>query len=240
MKRKTTLVLLFIAFLVGLFLAFRRYLPLDWLVEHEQELRSAIRSQAVAAWLIGFVIYIGLSLVPVTSGKSMVFGWLFGFWQAVLMVDCALTAAALMTFCFSRLAIRDVVQSRFRPHLERLNRGLERDGAFYLLLLRMMHAPYTFINYACGATNIRPRTFWWTTQLGLLPGTFVFVFAGTRLPTLRELTRQGPLRLLDPWLLGSLALTALFPILVRWVIAQWRKKFSPVAETPASAVRRES
>lgn len=239
MKRKTILVLLFVACLVGLFLASRHYLPLNWLVEHEDELRSAIRSQAVVAWLIAFVIYMGLSLVPVTSGKSMVVGWLFGFWQAAVMVNCALTAAALLTFCVSRLAFRDAVQSRFRPHLERLNRGLEQDGVFYLLLIRMVHAPYTFINYACGATNIRPRTFWWTTQVGLLPATFVYVFAGTRLPTLRELLRQGPLQLLDPWLIGSLALTALLPILVRLSIGLWRKWFRPVVETAADTVRNQ-
>lgn len=236
MKRKTMLVLLFVVGLVGLFLAFRHFLPLDWLVENEQALRSAIQTHVVLSWLIGFLIYVAASLVPGTTGKSMVFGWLFGFWQAVLLVDCALTAAALVTFCFSRFAIRDAVQSRLRPHLERLNRGLERDGAFFLLLLRLMHAPYTFINYAGGATNIRVGTFWWTTQLGLLPGTVVFVFAGTRLPTLGELVRQGPLRLLDPWLIGALALTALFPVLIRWLIALWKKRFRPAPEEQRSVV----
>ena len=236
MKRKTTLVLLFVVGLVGLLLVFRHYLPLGWLVENEQALRSAIRRHVILSWLIGFVTYVAASLVPGTTGKSMVFGWLFGFWQAVVLVDCALTAAALATFCFSRFAIRDVVQSRFRPHLERLNRGMERDGAFYLLLLRLVHAPYTFINYAGGATNVRPRTFWWTTQLGLLPGTIVFVFAGTRLPTLRELVETGPWRLVDPWLIGSLMLTAVFPIIVRYLIGLCRNRRGRASEAPPNNV----
>jgi uncharacterized membrane protein YdjX (TVP38/TMEM64 family) len=80
------------------------------------------------------------------------------------------------------------------------------------------------MNYACGATRVRLAQFSWTTAVGLLPGCFVFVFAGTRLPTLAELLNKGPLQLLDPWLLGGLALTALLPIVIRWGLARIRRR----------------
>jgi uncharacterized membrane protein YdjX (TVP38/TMEM64 family) len=223
MTRRVLLLLLFLFGVIALALSLRHYLPARWIVENEERLRDAIRRDPVPAWLIGFGIYVAASFVPASTGKSMICGWLFGMWPAVLMVDCALTTAAVATFFVSRYALRDVVESRFHVNIERINRGLERDGAFYLLLLRLAQIPYTLLNYGCGATRVRPRTFWWTTQLGMLPRIIVFVFAGTRLPTLGELFEQGPLRLIDPWLIAGLALTALFPIIIRRGLAIFRR-----------------
>jgi uncharacterized membrane protein YdjX (TVP38/TMEM64 family) len=137
----------------------------------------------------------------------------------MLMIDGALTLAALATFMVSR----DLIEARFASHVARLNQHLERDGPFYLLVLRMAHAPYTFMNYVSGALRVPSHTFWWTTQVGLLPGTVVFVFAGTRLPTLQELADQGTIRLLDPWLIFGLVLTEVLPFLIRWLLKALHK-----------------
>ncbi|MBI1310033.1 TVP38/TMEM64 family protein [bacterium] len=200
----------------------REYSSLEVLVQRETQLREAIATHPVESWLIGFAVYYLAALVPLTGGKSMVFGWLFGLIPAVLMIDGALTLAALTTFLISRYLIREAVESRFAIHVQRLNGHVDKDGSFYLLFLRMAHAPYTFINYVSGALRIPTRTFWWTTQLGLLPGTIVFVFAGTRLPTLREIAEQGAMRLLDPGLIAALVLTGLLPVLIRG-LQRWFK-----------------
>jgi uncharacterized membrane protein YdjX (TVP38/TMEM64 family) len=196
----------------------REHTSVEAVVRRETQLRDAIIAHPVESWLVGFGVYFLASLVPLTGGKSAVFGWLFGFLPAVVMIDGALTLAAMVTFLTSRHLIRDAVEARFAVHVERLNHHLERDGPFYLLFLRMAHAPYTFINYVSGALRVPTRTFAWTTLLGLLPGTMVFAFAGSRLPTLRELADQGPMRLLDPWLIAALVLTGLLPVLIRFIV----------------------
>jgi uncharacterized membrane protein YdjX (TVP38/TMEM64 family) len=222
MRRKLFVLVGFALLLIAILWLVQRWQPREALIDHENRLRASIAEQPLIAWALGFIVYTALSLVPGTGGKSMVFGWLFGLWPAVLMVDCALTAAAIITFCVSRIAFRDVVETRFRNNVQRINRGLSREGAFYLLLLRLTHMPFTFINYACGATRVEARTFWWTTQLGVLPGTIVFVFAGSRVPRLRDLLDRGLMELIDPWLIGGLVLTALLPILIRTVIRRTR------------------
>lgn len=204
-------------------LTLRNYLTVEVLVEHEIQLRAAIERHPVAAWLIGLAVYFFVSLIPGTSGKSIICGWFFGFWQAVLMVDVALTAAALSMFWFSRYLIHDAIESRFGLYLQGLNRHLKRDGPFYLLFLRMAHVPFTFVNYSSGALAIRTSTFAWTTSVGLLPGTIVFVFVGTQLPTLAELIGEGVGRLLDPWLLAALVLTGIFPLGIRWIATYFRR-----------------
>src|SRR5688500_15670449 len=104
MRRKILVLAGFVFLLIGAFLLFRHLQPRETLIVHEDRLRTAIAEQPVIAWGIGFIIYTALSLVPATGGKSMVFGWLFGLWPAVVMVDCALTAAAMLTFGVSRMA----------------------------------------------------------------------------------------------------------------------------------------
>ena len=197
---------------------------LDWLVENENRMRASIRHHPWRGWVLGFLIYTGLSLIPGTGGKSVVCGWLFGFWQAVLMVDLGLTFAAIAGFLAIRLLARDVVHARWNRALEKLNSHLEKDGAFYLLMMRLAHVPYSFVNYAAGTTSLPLRTFCWTTALGILPGTMIFVFVGTRIPTLRSLAENGVWELFDPLLFGILAATVVFPVLIRWAVTRYRQR----------------
>ncbi len=199
----------------------QQYTHLEWLVTREVQLRAAVTAYPVRSWLTGLAIYTCLSMVPGTSGKSVVFGWLFGFWPAVILVDLALTTAAMITFLLSRTLFRHAIESRMSIHLQHLRQKMQGDTGFYLLLVRLLHAPFSFVNYGAGATNVVPlRTFWWTTQLGLLPGTMVFVFAGTRIPTLTVIAEQGVVALLDSTMLAALATTCLLPLMIRIVANQ--------------------
>jgi uncharacterized membrane protein YdjX (TVP38/TMEM64 family) len=204
------------------------------IVRQEIRLRSWISEHAITAFVAGFGVYILLSLIPGTTGKSFVFGWLYGFWQALVMVDFALTLAALIAFLFSRYVFLDIVQARLQRFHRWLSAAIERDGAFYLLAVRLMHAPYTLVNYAAGATGVRMRTFWWTTQLGLLPGTIVCVLVGARLPTLAELQDRGFWSLVDSSLIAAMLLIATMPFVIRLAMRWWRHG-SIVRQGPAGS-----
>lgn len=215
-----------VAIIVFLGLMAQQYTSLDWLVAKEANLRNLVQEHPYYSWLAGLLIYICLSLIPGLAGKSVIVGWLFGFWAAVLMIDLALTAAALVTFFASRFLFREAVDARFGIHLVHFRRKLESNAGFYLLMLRFLHAPFSFVNYAAGATNIVPAgTFWWTTQLGLVPSTMVFAFAGTRIPALSIIAERGVLSLLDQSLIAALVATAIMPIIIRWIAAGIRRRF---------------
>lgn len=213
----------FILVLGVLGLLVQQFGSLDWMVENETRMRQFVLQHPWQAWLIGFVIYTTFSLVPGTVGKSVVFGWLFGFWLGILIVDIGLTIAAVTTFLAARFIMRDTVTARLGGLVRKMDRALEREGTFYMLMMRLAHVPYTVVNYGAGATSIPLSKFAWTTAVGILPGSMIFVFVGTRIPTLAELADQGVWRLLDPLLFGVLAATIIFPLLIRWTLQRFKK-----------------
>lgn len=218
MNRKFLILLGLVTTLIVAGLLFQRYGTFERLVRFEVQIRSYLSEHALRGFSIGLVSYFLLSLIPGTAGKSIIYGWLFGFWQGLVIVDCALTAAAVVTFLVSRALLRETVRSRFVFVMNRLDKIIERDGAFYLFALRMMHSPFTATNYAMGATCLDLKSFWWTTQLGLIPGSMVLVFAGTQIPTLEEVVQQGIGAVISTNVLLALTLVGLFPLVARWMV----------------------
>lgn len=196
-------------------------ISLEQLVIREELIRNTIAQQPWRSFVVGFSIYTGLSLVPGLGGKAIVVGWLFGFWQAMIMIIVGLSSAAMVIFFLSRYLFRDYIERRYTSFLARMNRHLEREGAFYLLTLRMAHAPYSIVNPVSGASRLPPWTFFWTTAVGLLPGTTVSAYVGVSLPSLRELSERGPISLIDPSLIAALAASAVLPLLVRWLLRRF-------------------
>lgn len=222
--RRLRLPILIIVLMAVVAVLASRHTSLDWFVQNEQWLRAAIRANPVKSHVIVFFAYLIVSLVPGMAGKSIVLGWLFGLVAGVIIVNSALVAAALTTFLLCRHYLQSVVQARFGQYLQPIQRRMKDDGALYLLTLRLAHAPFSIMNYAAGAgTDVPFRTFWWTTQLGLLPGNIVFVFAGTRLPSLESLVQTGPITLLDGPMIAALIATVFLPWLARKMI-QWSSR----------------
>ena len=214
-KRKLLILLMAVVLCAALTWYVKNYVSLEELVVQEERIREAIDRRPWRSFSIGLTIYALVSLVPGTSGKSVIFGWLYGFWQGVVIIILGLTTAAMATFYLSRYVFREWIEHRYGRFLAALNRHLKREGAFYLLTLRMAHFPFSIVNLASGASRVHARTFYWTTALGLLPGTAVFAFVGNRLPSLEELIANGLGSLFDWPLIAALAVSAAFPFAFR-------------------------
>jgi pyruvate/2-oxoglutarate dehydrogenase complex dihydrolipoamide dehydrogenase (E3) component/uncharacterized membrane protein YdjX (TVP38/TMEM64 family) len=164
-----------------------------------------------------FALYValtGLSLAGAATVLTLAAGAIFGLVWGTVLVSFASSAGATIAFLASRLVLRDWVQSRFARQLEAINRGVEREGGFYLFTLRLIPAvPYFAINLAMGLTPIRTWTFYWVSQLGMLAGTLVYVNAGTQLARI-----ESPRGILSWQLFGALVLLGLFPLVAKKVI----------------------
>jgi len=199
-------------------------LSLAGLAEKEAALQSWQQDNPVlaygAAWLV-YVVVTGLSL-PGAVPLTLVFGWFFGFWKALLIVSFGSTAGATVAFLLSRYLLQETVQSKFSERLESVNEAFRREGAYYLFSLRLIPAvPFFVINVVMGLTPISVTTFWWVSQCGMLPGTCVFVYAGTQVPDLQTLADQGWQSILSWPLVAAFVLLGLFPIVVKTLMAKF-------------------
>jgi uncharacterized membrane protein YdjX (TVP38/TMEM64 family) len=238
--RTLAMVLVLLALAAGAWWLQRGALSVERVAQQEELLRQWITEHPLFALGVGFGLYVLLSVVPGTGGKAVVCGWLFGFLQGLAIINFGLTLAAIIAFLFSRYLFYDMVRMRFHALAHRLDEAWRRDGAFYLLTLRFAHAPYSLTNYVSGATGVPMRTFWWTTQLGVLPGAAVCAFLGARLPSLEILANQGVYSLLDPWLIVALALPAAVPALIRYALHRWARRPGALTRRGAAEETRDA
>jgi len=109
------------------------------------------------------------------------------------------------------------VQQKFSDRLETVQSTMERDGAFYLFTLRLLPAiPFFLINTLMGLTRIHVVTFWWVSQIGMLPGTIAYVYAGSRLPSLKTIATEGVGQVLTWQLLVAFGIVGVLPLAMKW------------------------
>ncbi|HQY43691.1 MAG TPA: FAD-dependent oxidoreductase [Paracoccaceae bacterium] len=176
------------------------------------ELRAAHPLQVAGVFFLAYIAVTALSL-PLALWMTLAAGALFGFWGGLVLVSFASTIGATLAFLAARFFLRDWVLGRFSDRFAAIRAGLERDGSLYLFSLRLIPAvPFFMVNLLMGLTALPARTFYWISQLGMLPATIVFVNAGTQLSRL-----QSPKDILSPMLVLSLVLLGLFPWIARQV-----------------------
>lgn len=189
------------------------YLTLTQLKAHQQEFQTFYHAHQLLTLGIYFILYVAVTALSLPGAAIMTLagGALFGFLPALLVVSFASTIGATLAFLVSRFLLRDWVQENFRERLQAINAGIEKEGAFYLLTLRLVPVfPFFIINLLMGLSPMPALTFYWVSQLGMLPGTAVYVNAGTQLGQIESLSG-----ILSPGLLFSFILLGLFPLLAR-------------------------
>ena len=214
------LVISFFAFDLG------RYLTLDFFKSRQEAFNLYYQQHRFSTLLGYFLIYVlvtALSL-PGATVMTLAGGALFGLWTALLVVSFASSIGATLAFLVSRFLLRDWVQGRFGDKLRAVNAGVEKEGAFYLFSLRLVPIfPFFVINLVMGLTPLKTSLYYLVSQVGMLPGTFVYVNAGTQLGQL-----EGAAGILSPGLLLSFALLGVFPLVAKRILAivQARKVYA--------------
>jgi uncharacterized membrane protein YdjX (TVP38/TMEM64 family) len=205
---------------------FGHLLSLEALAEKETQLKLYQQQHPVLVYGIAFMVYVmatGLSL-PGAAILTLFYGWYFDLVPGVILVSFASTAGATLAFLLSRFLFRDAIQNKFGDRLASFNQALQREGPFYLFTLRLIPAvPFFLINILMGLTPIKTWTYWWVSQIGMLPGTIVYVFAGSTVPDLKTLARDGFSLPLTTW--AAFIFLGAFPFIVRRLM----KRFGPPA-----------
>ena len=219
MKSRKWLLLGVLALFLIAFFAFDlgRFLNLAYLEARHSALQASVAEHPLPSAAIYFLIYVAVTAfsLPGAAVMTLAGGAVFGLVWGVLLVSFASTLGATLAFLISRFVLRDMVRRRFGARLSTIDRGIAKDGAFYLFALRLVPVfPFFVINLLMGLTALGTTTFWWVSQLGMLPGTLVYVNAGRHLAQIRSTAD-----ILSPDLLFAFALLGVFPLLAKKALA---------------------
>lgn len=207
-----------VLFLIGAYYLFgwNRFFTLDSIQDRLADWQGKVQKElplTLALFFTGYVAVTALSL-PAAAILSLLAGALFGRWSGTVIVSLASTLGATLAFLGTRFLFRDSLQKRYDKSLQKIGEGIQHDGPWYLLTLRLVPAiPFFLINMGMALTPISTWTFAGVSWLGMLPGTFLYVNAGTELATLDSVND-----LFSPRILGSLALLGLLPLVLRWIL----------------------
>ena len=220
--RRGYLALLCILLIVSIvILTVDRQAVLEWLAQQQTAAVAYTQQNLWQAITIAFVVYVVVTAsgFPGSTALSIVSATILPYWASVFTVSFASTMVATCAMLMSRYLFRDMVKSWFGERYETFELLWEREGIWYLYSMRLApYVPFFSINLLMGLTKIKVRDYWIASQLGMLPGTLVNLYLGSRLPPLKELLETGIPALLDLPLIIGFTLLALVPILIRLVI----------------------
>lgn len=222
MKRWLLLMGLLALVLVWHFSGLGDYLTFASLTSHRGDLARIYADHPATVLATFFLVYVLLTALSVPGATLMTLaaGAVFGLEIGFVLVSFASAIGATLAFLSSRYVLRETVQTRFGVRLRGINDGIARDGAFYLLTLRLAPVfPFFLVNLLMGLTPIRTWTFYWVSQIGMLLGTLVYVNAGTQLATI-----QGLGDVASPTLLGSFLALSLLPWVGKWLVGLIRQR----------------
>ncbi|MFZ8954106.1 MAG: FAD-dependent oxidoreductase [Burkholderiaceae bacterium] len=221
-NKKWALAGIILALLIGAFwFDLGQYASLDALKQNQTRMAEALAESpftVVLGFSAVYVVVTALSL-PGAVILTLAAGAWFGLVLGTLVVSVASTIGATLAMLSARYLLRDWVQRRWADRLAVIQQGLDRDGPFYLFSLRLLPiVPFFLLNLVMGLTQMRVRTYFWISQVGMLAGTVVYVNAGTALAKINQLSD-----VLSPSVWGAFALLAALPWILRRAL-DWRHR----------------
>ena len=218
MSRGRLLVLVLVVAAIAAFFVSgaHRYFTFEQIKAEQARLAARFAAHPAATAAAFFALYVAVAALalPGAAILTLAAGAIFGFLWGVVLVSFASSIGATLSFLLSRFVLRDWVRRRYAARVQAVDRGIAKEGAFYLFTLRLIPAaPFFIVNVLMGLTALRTWTFYWVSQLGMLAGTLVYVNAGTQLARI-----DSPRGILSPALIGAFVLLGFFPLVAKKTI----------------------
>ena len=193
-------------------------LTLQGLKARQHALGTWVASNHLLALASFFLVYVAVAALslPGAAILTLAAGALFGMLEGTLLASFASSIGATLAFLVSRFLLRDSLRAKYGQRLRAFDEGIQRDGALYLFSLRLVPAfPFFLVNLLAGLTALKTGVFYLVSQVGMLPGTIAYVYAGTQLARIDSLAG-----ILSPGLIAAFVLLGILPLLMRW-LTRW-------------------
>lgn len=132
--------------------------------------------------LVVIVAYVLLTVLLI-PGSALTLGTstIFGLWKGLVIVLIGANLGALSSFLLARTTMREKVArwAEANPSFAALDRAIGQNGFKMVFLARLSPVfPFTLLNYLLGLTNVRTPAYILANLVGMLPGTFLYVYLG--------------------------------------------------------------
>jgi uncharacterized membrane protein YdjX (TVP38/TMEM64 family) len=166
-----------------------------------------------------FTVIAAISM-PGAAVLMLVAGSSYGLLWGTLISTLASVTGATIAMLATRFLFRDWVEARYAAQMREVDRGIDRNGVYYVFSLRVAPViPYFVLNWLIGLTTMRVWPFFWVSFIGMLPGTAVYVNAG------RELSKVTSFSDVFSWPIAlSLVALAVAPFLLKFIIEKFNAR----------------
>src|SRR3989449_10772067 len=191
-NRGKIVILLLLAAAIGAFFYFDlgRYLSLEALKSNRDALLAFTNQHfalAVALYIAIYCVVVAVSL-PGAAILTLAGALLFGSVLGTVFVNLGATTGATLAFLAARYLLRDWVEQKFGKWLGPVQQGFAQNAFSYLMTLRLIPLfPFFVVNLVSGLTRMNVGTYVVATALGIIPGSFVYAYAGRQLGTINSL-----------------------------------------------------
>jgi len=168
-------------------------------------------------------------------------GFVCGIPRGTMAVSLGSVMGASAAFFVGRGLARGWIESKVAKNekFKAVDQALAREGFKVVLLARLSPIlPFNVLNYAFGATRVSYRAFFFGSWIGMLPGTFMYVYLGSAVKSLADILTgkvQGGVGQKILFGAGLLA-TVIVTIFVTKVARRALGEVAPVAPQPRGAV----
>lgn len=194
------------------------YVSFENLKEQKEVLAGHVSENyalAAGVFVLTYIVAVAFML-PIATVLTLAGGFLFGSIFGVIFVNAGATLGAIAAFLFARYIIGDKVQDKYQKQLSKFNKELETNKYQYLFSLRFLPIfPFFLVNFLCGVTKLDLKAFFITTSLGIIPGSFVYTYAGSQLANIDAIGDIFTKEILYAFIL--LGVITLMPVIVKKV-----------------------
>jgi dihydrolipoamide dehydrogenase len=212
------LILLLVIIITAILVYFNggsEYLTLNYLKSQLADFQRLFNEEPLRVTLSFFGIYVLATAIslPGATILTLLAGAIFGTWLGLIISSFASTLGALISFLASRFLLRSLLLQKFQRQFKTIDENIKKDGAIYLATLRLVPIfPFFVINLVMGLTAIKVWTYIWVSQLAMIPGTAVYVYAGREFSQLESL--KG---IMSPNIIIAFTLLGLLPLIGKFI-----------------------
>lgn len=199
-----------------------RFLTLSFVKSRLDDVQALYAHRPLMVVSLFCLIYISLGAlsIPGSIVLTLLSGAIFGLGMGTALVMTSGTLGATIAFLMARYLFRDTMSRRFKRQYAAIEEKMKVEGKMYLLIMRMIPiSPFVVINNVMGLTSMGVMTFFIITFLGMLPGTFIYIYAGQKISQIESVGE------IMSWpILLSLTLIGIFPLIVKKILAVYRRR----------------